>query len=75
FEPDKIRIPVLIKKYIKLNAKIVGFNVDPNFNNTLDGLIFLDLLEVPQLTINQLAKDFNDDKIIDLFYNKRKSSL
>lgn len=72
FEPDKVRIPVLIKKYIKQNAKIVGFNVDPRFNNTLDGLIFLDLLEVPKLTIHQLAKEFNDESIIDLFYSKRR---
>lgn len=72
FEPDKVRIPVLIKKYIKQNAKIVGFNVDPRFNNALDGLVFLDLLEVPKLTIHQLAKEFNDDSIIDLFYSKRR---
>ncbi len=71
-EPDKVRIPVLIKKYIKQNAKIVGFNVDPRFNNALDGLVFLDLLEVPKLTIHQLAKEFNDDTIIDLFYSKRR---
>lgn len=71
-EPDKVRIPVLIKKYIKQNAKIVGFNVDPRFNNALDGLVFLDLLEVPKLTIHQLAKEFCDDSIIDLFYSKRR---
>lgn len=71
-EPDKVRIPVLIKKYIKQNAKIVGFNVDPRFNNTLDGLVFLDLLEVPKLTIHQLAKEFNDESIIELFYSKRR---
>lgn len=72
FEPDKVRIPVLIKKYFKQNAKIVGFNIDPRFNNTLDGLVFLDLLEVPKLTIHQLAKEFNDESIIDLFYSKRR---
>ena len=72
FESDKIRIPVLIKKYIKQNAKIVGFNVDPRFNNALDGMVFLDLLDVPKLTIHQLAKEFNDDSIIDLFYSKRR---
>lgn len=73
FEPDRVRIPVLLKKYIKQNAKIVGFNVDPKFNNTLDGLVFLDLQEVPKLTIHQLAKEFNDDSIIDLFYTKRRT--
>ena len=41
-------LPVLLKKYIKLNAKIIGFNVDPKFNNCLDGLIVLDVFDVPQ---------------------------
>ena len=69
-EPDKIRIPILLKKYIKQNAKIVGFNIDPKFNNALDGFVFLDLMEVPQTTIKQLSKEFNDEKIMDLFIEK-----
>ena len=28
-EPE-MRMPVLIKKYIKQNAKVISFNVDPN---------------------------------------------
>lgn len=71
FEPDKVRIPILLKKYIKQNAKIVGFNVDPLFNNTLDGLVFLNLHDVPKQTIIQLAKDSNDNQIIELFYNRK----
>ena len=48
-------LPVLLKKYIKLNAKIIGFNVDPNFNNCLDGLIVLDVYDVPKNTIESLS--------------------
>ena len=36
-EPGNLRLPVLIKKYIKQNAKVVAFNVDPLFNNSVDG--------------------------------------
>ena len=39
-EPGALRLPVLIKKYIKQNAKVVAFNVDPLFNNAIDGLMY-----------------------------------
>src|SRR5690625_472304 len=32
-EPNMLRVPVLIKKYIKQNAKLIGFNVDPKFKD------------------------------------------
>lgn len=38
-------IPVLLRQYLKLGGKILGFNVDPKFNNVLDGLIVVDLTE------------------------------
>lgn len=57
-------LPVLLKKYIKLNAKIIGFNVDPKFNNSLDGLIVLDMFNVPQDIIESLSKEANDSSIL-----------
>ena len=36
-------IPVLLKQYLKIGGKILGFNVDPDFGNVLDGLILVDL--------------------------------
>src|SRR5690606_39635915 len=38
-EPE-LRLPVLIKKYIKQNAKVISFNVDPKFNDAIDGLMY-----------------------------------
>ncbi len=64
-------LPVLLKKYIKLNAKIIGFNVDPKFNNCLDGLIVLDLCDVPPNTIESLSKEANDGTILQQFHSKR----
>ena len=49
-EPQHLRLPVLLKKYIKQNARIIGFNVDPKFSDSLDGLIVLDLTNVPDET-------------------------
>ncbi len=65
-------LPVLLKKYIKLNAKIIGFNVDPQFNNCLDGLIVLDVYDVPKNTIESLSKEVNDGSILEHFYSSRE---
>ncbi len=47
-EPCHAKLPVLLKKYIKQNARIIGFNVDPKFMNSLDGFIMLDISMLPQ---------------------------
>ncbi len=60
-------IPVLLKKYIKLNAKLIGFNVDPKFNNSLDGLIFLDIFDIPFNILKALSKEIQDDSILERF--------
>jgi putative hemolysin len=67
-EPTNFKLPVLLKKYIKLNAKIIGFNIDPKFNDALDGLMILDLFNVPMETIRALSKELDDDEILDRFY-------
>jgi putative hemolysin len=64
-------LPVLLKKYIKLNAKIIGFNVDPKFNNCLDGLIALDLCDIPPNTIESLSKEANDSSILQQFHSRK----
>ncbi|MDX9928440.1 MAG: lysophospholipid acyltransferase family protein [Bacteroidales bacterium] len=61
------RLPVLLKKYIELNANIIGFNIDPKFNNCLDGLIILDLYEVPPDFIKALSKEFHDSSVKERF--------
>lgn len=66
-EPYDYRMPVLLKKYVKLNGKIIGFNVDPKFNNALDGLLILDLFQVPFETITSLSKEINDKSILERF--------
>ncbi|HPV56428.1 MAG TPA: hypothetical protein PKW61_04810, partial [Tenuifilaceae bacterium] len=65
--PYDYRMPVLLKKYVKLNGKIIGFNVDPKFNNALDGLLILDLFQVPYETITSLSKEINDKSILERF--------
>ena len=61
------RIPVLLKKYMELNAKIIGFNIDPKFNNCLDGLMILDLFDTPQDIIKGLSREMNDPTVLERF--------
>lgn len=58
-EPKHFKLPVLIKKYIKQEAKIIGFNVDPSFSNVLDGLILLDMMDIPLETLEKLNHHLN----------------
>jgi putative hemolysin len=44
-EKDNKSVPVLLKQYLNLGGKIIGFNVDPNFSDSLDGLIMVDLTQ------------------------------
>lgn len=46
-------IPVLLKHYLKLNARVLDFNVDADFGNALDVLIVTDLLDAPDQTIKR----------------------
>lgn len=66
-EISNYNMPVLLKKYLKQNGKIIGFNIDPLFNNALDGLLILDLFDVPVETISSLSKEINDESILERF--------
>jgi len=59
-------LPVLVKRYLQLRSKVLAFNIDVDFNNCLDGLILLDLKNVPEKTLLMLSKDMNID-VIDIF--------
>lgn len=55
-EPSHIKLPVLLKKYIRQNARIIAFNVDPNFNDALDGFMVMDLSELPEATDENMTR-------------------
>ncbi|MDI6727589.1 MAG: hypothetical protein QMD44_01515, partial [Thermodesulfovibrionales bacterium] len=47
-ESDHKGIPILLKQYLKLGGRLIGFNIDPQFSNVLDGLILVDLTKTEQ---------------------------
>ena len=57
-EPGALRLPVLIKKYIKQNAHVVAFNVDPLFNNAVDGLMYIKIADIPESTVKPVMEEF-----------------
>ncbi len=57
-EPGALRLPVLIKKYIKQNAKVVAFNVDPFFNHAVDGLMYIRIADLPESTVKPVMEEF-----------------
>ena len=56
------RLPTLFKKYLKLNAKFLCFNVDPDFNDTLDALLFLTFTDFPEDEVMPLFRDSSDEE-------------
>lgn len=46
-EHDRKGVPILIRQYIKLHARMLSCNVDSNFNNALDLLVLVDLTKSP----------------------------
>ena len=57
-EPGALRMPVLLKKYIKQNCKLIGFNVDPLFNNAVDGLMYIKIADLPESTVRPVMEEF-----------------
>ncbi|MBT8246087.1 MAG: lysophospholipid acyltransferase family protein [Winogradskyella sp.] len=60
-EPGALRLPVLLKKYIKQNAKLVAFNVDPLFNNAVDGLMYIKIADLPESTVRPVMEEFQSE--------------
>jgi putative hemolysin len=52
-ESDRLSIPVLLRQYLKLNARLLGFNVDPDFGDVLDALMLVDLTQMDRPLINR----------------------
>ncbi len=52
-ESDQKGVPILLKQYLRLGGKILGFNVDPKFSGVLDGLVLVDLLDTDTKTLSR----------------------
>jgi putative hemolysin len=56
-DPALAGVPVLLRQYLRLGGRLLGFHVDCNFSNVLDGLIVVDLTRTePKLLERYLGK-------------------
>jgi putative hemolysin len=52
-EADGKGVPVLLRQYLRLNAKLLGFNVDAGFGGALDALMMVDLANVDRAILKR----------------------
>jgi putative hemolysin len=73
-EEDKKGVPILLKQYLKLGGKLLGFNVDPSFADALDGLILVDLTKTdPKILSRYMPKD-GIDEFLDFHTRKPETA-
>ncbi len=53
-EHDKKPVPVLLKHYLKLNGRMISFNIDPDFGDCLDGLVMVDFTKADTKFMNNM---------------------
>lgn len=73
-EENQVRMPVLLRKYLQLNGKIIAFNIDPKFSSCLDGLMLLDLLDVPDDILRQFTKDSSKGELKSVMADSHSSN-
>ncbi|MBC7567432.1 MAG: lysophospholipid acyltransferase family protein [Pedobacter sp.] len=56
-ENTHIKIPVLLRQYMNLNAKIICFNIDPKFSDCLDGFLLVDTQNIPAEMLERIGKN------------------
>lgn len=71
-ESNQKSIPVLLKEYLRLGGKLLAFNVDPHFNNSLDGLIVVDLTQTPRRVLGRYMGE--DGLAAFLSYHQRPAA-
>jgi putative hemolysin len=52
-EEDGKGLPILLKQYAKLGGRLVGFNLDRNFSDVVDGLVIVDLRQTDPLVLDR----------------------
>jgi len=57
-EKDRKGIPILLKHYLKMGARVLAFNIDRKFSNVIDALIIVDLAQTEKKLLERhMGKD------------------
>jgi putative hemolysin len=64
-EQDSAGIPILLKHYMKLGGKFLGFSVDPEFNDALDALVLVDLAQTDARVLTRYMGQKGADSFLE----------
>lgn len=51
-ERGKRAVPVLLRQYLRLNARLLALNVDPDFGDVVDALMLVDIAQIDERIVN-----------------------
>ena len=57
------RLPVLLRKYVSFGARVVGFNVDPDFSNSLDAFVLQWIHDMPENSFRSMGKMLTPEEL------------
>jgi len=72
-ERDGKGLPILLKQYLRLGGKLLGFNVDANFSEALDGLVLVDLRETEPAVLQRYMKPEGATEFLEYHRNALKA--
>ena len=64
-EPDGKGVPVLVRNYLRLGGKMLGFSVDPAFGHCIDGLVLVDLAAGDRRMIRRCLGDEASARVVE----------
>lgn len=74
-ESDSKGAPILLKQYMNLGGQFLGFNIDPHFNDSLDGLIMVDLMQSDRKILRRYMGNEEAKQFLDYHEHEEKSLL
>ncbi len=60
------RLPVLLRKYVSFGAKLVCFNVDPDFHDSLDAFVLMKVDNMPENSFRTFSKFLTEAEIAEV---------
>lgn len=57
------RLPVLLRKYVSFGARVVGFNVDPDFSNSLDAFVLQWVHDMPENSFRSMGRLLSEEEL------------
>ncbi len=57
------RLPVLLRKYVSFGARVVGFNVDPDFSDCLDAFVLQWVHDMPENSFRSMGRMLSEEEL------------